>query len=208
VTDVWPIVHAEREALIRDLEGLDGDAWEQPSLCPGWSVHDVAAHLVDTARTTRVSFVLGLVLARFDFDLQNERGIRRARGASPKETLRRMREVVHRTSTPPAPLDTRIVEEIVHGEDIRRPLGISRSYPPEAVIRAFDDQVRTPASFGGAKELITRVQLAATDEDVAVGEGPQVVGPILSLLLVASGRSVAIRDLTGPGIDTLVATGA
>lgn len=177
MSDVWPIVHAERAALIHDLEGLHDDAWEQPSLCPGWSVHDVAAHLVDTARTTRVSSVFGLARAGFDFDRQNERGLRRARGASPRETLQRMREVAHRTSTPPVPLDTRIVEEIVHGEDIRRPLGMVRSYPPEAVLQAFHHQARTPAAFGGAKELITRVQLAATDADVAIGGRASGRGP-------------------------------
>ena len=47
--DVWPLVHTERAALIDDLAGLDGTAWEQSSLCAGWTVHDVVAHLVDVA---------------------------------------------------------------------------------------------------------------------------------------------------------------
>ena len=59
MTDVWPLVHAERAALVGDLESLDAAAWETPSLCAGWTVHDVVAHLVDTAKTTRVGFVLG-----------------------------------------------------------------------------------------------------------------------------------------------------
>ena len=121
--DVWSVVHAERAALVRDLETLSPEQWEMPSLCDGWTVHDVVAHLVDTARTTRVGFVLGLARARFDFDRQNAVGVARHRGDNPAETLARLRAVATRTSTPPAPLVSRIVEEVVHGEDVRRPLG-------------------------------------------------------------------------------------
>jgi uncharacterized protein (TIGR03083 family) len=121
--DAWPVVHAERAALVQDLASLDDAQWDVPSLCAGWSVHDVAAHLVDTARTTRTGFVLGLARARFDFDRQNAAGVVRWRGRTPQETLDRLREVVTRTTTPPAPLASRIVEEVVHGEDVRRPLG-------------------------------------------------------------------------------------
>ncbi|MFD3662970.1 maleylpyruvate isomerase family mycothiol-dependent enzyme [Streptomyces sp. NPDC058659] len=201
------MVHAERAALIEDLARLDDRQWEQPSLCDGWTVHDVVAHLVDTYRTTRLGFVLGLARARFDFDRQNSAGVARERGTTPQETLERLRRVAARTSTPPAPLDSRLVEEVVHGEDIRRPLGLTRTYPPESVARSLRLQTRTPASFGGAKELMTRVRLTATDADLTVGTGPEASGPALSLLLAVSGRRVALGDLTGPGVATLAAAG-
>lgn len=57
-SDVWSMVHAARAALIDDLTHLDEGQWETPSLCEGWTVHDVVAHLVDTARTTRLGFVV------------------------------------------------------------------------------------------------------------------------------------------------------
>ncbi|MCI3934979.1 maleylpyruvate isomerase family mycothiol-dependent enzyme [Streptomyces sp. AN091965] len=201
--DVWALVHAERAALIDDLAHLDDERWSTPSLCAGWSVHDVAAHLVDTARTTRLGFVAGLVRARFDFDRQNTRGVERERGATPGETLERLRRVAARTSTPPAPLDSRLVEEVVHGEDIRRPVGLTRSYPRQAVVRALRLQTRTPASFGGAKELTTRVRLTATDTDLAIGTGPEAKGPALALLLAVSGRRTALDELEGPGAAAL-----
>jgi uncharacterized protein (TIGR03083 family) len=199
------MVHAERAALVRDLAGLDEAGWDEPSLCAGWTVHDVAAHLVDTARTTRLGFVIGLARSRFDFDRQNARGVARHRAASPRQTLDRLRDAALRTSTPPAPLDSRLVEEVVHGEDIRRPLGIVRAYPQEAVRRSLLLQARTPAAFGGAQAVVARVQLAATDADVSVGQGPVVRGPGLSLLLVACGRRAALPDLTGPGLPVLAA---
>ena len=201
--DVWPMVHAERAALVRDLESVDDARWDEPSLCTGWTVHDVVAHLVDTARTTQVGFVVGLARSRFDFDRQNARGVARHRGASPRQTLDRLRAAALLTSTPPAPLDSRLVEEVVHGEDIRRPLAMVRAYPREAILRALLLQARTSAAFGGARKIAAGVQLAATDADVSVGRGPVVEGPVLSLLLAACGRRAALPDLTGPGLPVL-----
>ncbi|MFC3688729.1 maleylpyruvate isomerase family mycothiol-dependent enzyme [Aquipuribacter hungaricus] len=198
--DVWPMVHAERRALIEDLQGLETGDWTRPSLCEGWDVQDVAAHLVDSALTTRLGFVVAMARARFDFGRQNADGVQRYRGTSPRQTLDRLRAVATRTTTPPAPLDSRLVEEVVHGEDIRRPLGLARAYPEEAVVRALRLQASTPASFGGAKEVLARVRLVATDADLSVGTGPEVCGPAVSLLLVACGRRVAVDDLSGPGL--------
>ncbi|MEV7658134.1 maleylpyruvate isomerase family mycothiol-dependent enzyme [Streptomyces anulatus] len=203
--EVWRMVHAERAALVDDLARLDAGQWDAPSLCAGWTVRDVAAHLVDTARTTRIGFVAGLVRARFDFDRQNARGVERERGATPRETLERLRRVVSRTTTPPAPLDTRLVEEVVHGEDIRRVVGLVRAYPQEAVVRALRLQARTPVSFGGAKETVASVRLTATDADLSIGAGPEVTGPALSLLLAVSGRRAALDELDGPGLSVLAA---
>lgn len=204
MNDVWPIVHAERVSLIGDLAGLDARHWGQQSLCERWSVHDVLAHLVDSARTTRLGFLAGFATARFDFDRQNERGVRRERKGSPAQTLERFRGVASRTSAPPAHPDSRLVEGIVHGEDIRRPLGLTRHYPQDAVIRALRYQARTPASFGGAKELMSQIRVTASDADLSIGDGPAISGPALALLLALTGRPVALDDLHGPGTEHLV----
>lgn len=203
MSDAWPIVHAERMALIDDLADLGDDLWSRQSLCGDWTVHDVAAHLIANAKTTRLGIVHAMIRARFDFDRQNAQGVERERGATPGETLARLRQVATRTSTPPAPLDSRIVEEVVHGDDIRRPLGIERSYSSEAVLRSLRYQARTSVSFGGAKQRVAAIRLHATDEDVSIGDGSEVRGPALSLLMAISGRKVALRDLDGPGVSAL-----
>lgn len=199
MADVWPVVHAERAALIDFLDRIDDEDWDRPSLCEGWTIRDVVAHLVDTAKTTWVSFAAGLIAARFDFDRQNARGVRRERGATPTETLNAFRAVALRTSTPPAALDTRLVEAFVHGEDVRRPLGTSGSYPPASVEQALRYQLKTAVSFGGGKQHAAGLRLVADDADFAAGEGLEVVGPLISLLLAVSGRAVALADLDGPG---------
>ena len=61
--DVWPVVHAERQALADDLEGLPREAWATPSLCPGWDVHDVLGHSL-TVVTVKTELAARLI----DFD--------------------------------------------------------------------------------------------------------------------------------------------
>lgn len=64
MSEIWHLVHAERRALVDDLCGLAPSQWDTPSLAPGWSVHDVAAHLVDNALTTPVGLLRAMVRAK------------------------------------------------------------------------------------------------------------------------------------------------
>lgn len=203
MNETWTLVHAERRALIEDLSTLSDEEWRTPSGCAGWSVHDVAAHLVDNAKATPLGVVLAMARARFDFDRQNDQGVAREQGATPAETLRRLQDVAERTSGPPAPVASRLVEEIAHGEDIRRPLGLHRTYPAAALRDAIQYQARTPDGMGGAKGLLRRVRLIADDLDLTVGDGPDVRGPALELLMAATGRSPRARSLFGDGVAHL-----
>src|SRR5690348_12462800 len=132
-SELWPVVHAERARLVADLTGLPADRWATPSLCAGWTVHDVLAHIVDTAKTSRSSFVIRMMRARFDFHEDNARGVARERRDHPSGTVAALRAAEHLTLTPLAPPATRLVEAIVHGEDIRRPLGLIGNYPDTAI---------------------------------------------------------------------------
>lgn len=198
---VWPVVHAERAALVTDLEGLAPEEWETPSLCADWTVHDVVGHLVDNACTTLWGTVRALVSANFDFDRMNAQGVVRGRGDSPEETLAKLRAVVGNRRTPPLPLESRLVEEIVHGEDVRRPLGIARRYPRDAVALALAHQLATSDAMGGVRRRAAHVRFEATDTDLVVGTGRLVRGPVLELLLLVTGRGAHTRDLVGGGVD-------
>lgn len=200
----WAFVHAERRALADDLDRLSPEQWGTPSLCPGWTVHDVVAHMVDSAKTTRLGFLSRMVVARGDFDRDNETGIARERFADPKRTLDAFRGVIDRTSTPPAPLVTRVVEQILHGEDIRRPLGIEHEYPSDQLVSALQYLLRTSVQVGGARERADGLRLAATDADVLSGDGDEVRGTVSTLLVAISGRPVAPGELHGPAADRLV----
>ena len=173
---VWPVVHHERIALLRDLEDLAPVKWQTPSLCVGWDVHEVLAHLIDAACTTRRGFIRRMVASGLDFDKDNAVGLTRELRSDPRETLVAFAAVLGRTSTPPAPLATRLVEAFVHGEDIRRPLLIGRNYPPTHVAIALAHQLKTSAKFGGAREPVVGSRLVCTDVGFSHGAGPEVRG--------------------------------
>lgn len=202
--ETWSAVHLERSALFADLKSLTPEQWELPSLCPGWNVHDVLAHLIDSAKTTRLGFIRRLIAARFDFDKDNAFGIAKERRTDPAATLEAFGEVTSLTSTPPADLATRLVEAYVHGEDIRRVLGIQGNYPTNQVIAALDYQLRTSTKMGGVKELAAGWKLVATDAEFEFGEGPEVRASSISLLMAISGRPIAAEELTGAGAETFI----
>lgn len=201
--EIWPVVHQERLALARDLEQMRPEEWTTPSLCPGWTVHDVFAHLVDDATTTRLGFVASLLAVRFDFDRLNERGVQWERRSDPMRTVARLRDVARRTTSAPVPIVTRLVEIFVHGEDIRRPLGIQHSYPEPFVLAALEYQIRTSTSMGGGKERVAGLRLVTTS-GVELGAGEEVRGDSVDLLLAVSGRPVGLGRLEGPGAAELV----
>ncbi|WP_323744228.1 maleylpyruvate isomerase family mycothiol-dependent enzyme [Rathayibacter sp. VKM Ac-2879] len=196
---VWSAVHEERRALSADLASEPTHRWAEQSLCPGWDIHDVVAHLIDAAKTTRVGFVRRLIAARFDFDRDNAVGVARERRASPEETLAEFDRVVGETKTPPAPPATRLVEAIVHGEDVRRPLGLHREYPIAHVVTALRYQLKTSVSMGGGRERAQGFCLVAVDSDFSSGTGLEVRGNALTLLLAVSGRSLEAGELLGTG---------
>jgi uncharacterized protein (TIGR03083 family) len=203
---IWPTIHAERSALADDLAGLSDGQWSTPSLCTDWSVHDVVAHLVSAAKMNPPKFFAQFAAAGFNFDRFAGKNVATEGAGGPAATLAELRAVQDRTSAPPGPKDTWLGEAIVHGEDIRRPLGISRTYPMPAVLRVIGLYARSNAIIGG-KKRVAGVTLKATDADFSVGAGPLVEGPALALALAASGRASALDELSGPGVETLRSRG-
>ncbi len=204
-SSVWSVVHAERAQLVADLRGMPRGSWSTPSLCAGWTVHDVLAHLLDTAHTSRIGFVRRMIASRFDFDGDNAAGVARAKRADPEATLEAMHTAIGLTLTPPAARATRLVEAFVHGEDIRRPLGIKSDYPPDAVVAALAYQARTAVAMQGGRERVDGLRLIATDTADAIGSGTDVRGRAIDLLVAASGRTVARGAFEGPGAPRLAA---
>jgi uncharacterized protein (TIGR03083 family) len=93
-------------------------------------------------------------------------------------------------------------ETLIHGEDIRRALGIEHSYPTEAAVAAADFYKGSNLILG-AKRRITGLSLRATDAEWSHGSGPEAAGPILSLVLAMTGRKGALDDLSGAGVEEL-----
>jgi uncharacterized protein (TIGR03083 family) len=201
--DIWPMIHAERQALADDLTGVTDAQWQTQSLCTDWTVHQVLAHLLSAAKMTPPKFATRFAAARFNFNRFAANQVALEAAGGPAATLAAFRAVRDRRSAPPGPKDTWLGEAFVHGEDIRRPLGIRRDYPPDGVVRAITLYANSNAIIGG-KNRVAGLTLRATDTDFVLGSGPAAEGPAISLLLAASGRRSALAELSGPGVDTLL----
>jgi uncharacterized protein (TIGR03083 family) len=203
-SDIWRHIHGEREAMADTLAGLSSEQWAAPSLCTGWSVQETAGHILAAAEQTPGNFYKELIAAGFKFDTFTERGAKRLAQIGPEKIVERLRARTTTTNHPPAPVMAMLGEILVHGEDIRRPLGLSHKASEEALEAVADTWKKTNILIGG-KRRIAGLRLEATDTDWRTGDGPTVSGPMASLLLAMSGRKAALADLAGDGVATLTA---
>ena len=202
MSDVWATIAAERGALANDLGDLTPAQWDTPSICAGWTVRDIVAHLSATASLNPATFFAGMAKARFSFDKFANGRIAKHRGADPVATLAEFRRLQNSTSAPPGPRTSWLGEVVIHGADVRRPLGIPHTYTLGAVRRVIDFY-KGSNMLTGSKNRIAGLALYATDQDWQHGQGDVIEGPLLSLLLAMTGRAPACDDLTGPGVPTL-----
>jgi uncharacterized protein (TIGR03083 family) len=202
MSDIWATIAAERGALATDLGGLTASQWDSQSLCAGWTVRDTVAHLSATASLNPPKFFLGMIKSGFNFDKFAAGQIAKHRGADPAETLGEFRGLQNSTSAPPGPKTSWLGEVVIHGADVRLPLGIPHTYPPGA-IREVIDFYKGSNLLTGSKTRVAGLALRATDDEWQHGQGEQVEGPLLSLLLAMTGRGAACDDLTGSGAQTL-----
>ncbi|WP_425470424.1 maleylpyruvate isomerase family mycothiol-dependent enzyme [Streptomyces diacarni] len=199
---MWAMVHAERAALAADLAELSDDQWLTPSLCTGLTVREVLAHLTAGASLTPARWLAGVVRCRFDFDRQVAVRLAEQLGATPAETLERFRRVVSSRTKPPLPVLAMLGETLVHAEDIRRPLGIRRDYPEEAVTRVAE-YYRGTDLVVVAKGRIGGLRLTANDGPFETGSGALVSGTTLALTMAMTGRATYLDDLEGDGVERL-----
>jgi len=201
-SDIWSLVHAERAALAADLANLTDEQWATPSLCTGFSVRQVLAHLTAGASLNPVRWLAGVVRCRFDFDKMNAMRLAEQLGASPTETLARFRSVLTSTTNAPVPTAAVLGEAIVHGEDIRRPLGLHRDYPI-ATLTQLANYYQGSDLVVPAKGRIVGLRLQARDGSFGAGSGPLVSGSTLALIMAMTGRESYCDELDGDGVAIL-----
>lgn len=201
-TDPWPTIHAEREALAADLTVLSDAQWATPSLCSGWTVRDTLAHMTATAKMTPPRFLGRFIASGFRFNAMTAKDVAAELGGSGADTLTRFRAELSATTHPPGPLEAMVGETVVHGEDIRRPLGIRHVYS-EVALTCAADFYRKSNLLIGAKRRAEGLTLQATDVDWRAGSGAEVSGPLASIILAITGRRAGLADLSGEGLPAL-----
>ncbi len=201
--EAWRLIHQERAVLADVLDTLSPTEWETPSVCEGWSVRDVAAHLIGAPQYSVGRALVAGLRARGDLNRaihdEAKRWAQRPTGEIVAD-YRRLNGVNR-----PAPFTTwhkALLDTLVHTQDIVIPLGRTQAMPRDAA-REAADRAWVLGWPWFPKRRFRSVRLEATDVNWARGRGPVVRGPMWALLLLVTGRTVALPHLTGEGLVVL-----
>jgi uncharacterized protein (TIGR03083 family) len=172
-------------------------------LCRGWTVHDVAAHLLMPLVTSLPRLLLAMAASGFSFDRANVRLTAAVARRSNDQIVLGLRDRAEQPFKPPGMgFEAPLTDVIVHGQDIRRPLGIRHAFAPEHLQRSLTFVAGKSQGFV-PKGLVDGIRFEATDLDWSAGDGAVARGPGEAILLTMTGRRIAVADLVGPGVDTL-----
>jgi uncharacterized protein (TIGR03083 family) len=194
------MARAERTDLAEFLGTLTPQQWETPSLCSGWAVKDVVAHIISYEELGTMGLLTRFVKGRIV--RANEVGVEEFAPLTPQQLIEFLRN--HLT---PKGLTAgfggmiALVDGTIHHQDIRRTLGRPRTVPADRLGRVLGLVPGNPRL--GAGRRIRGLRLRATDIDWTHGRGPEVTGTGEALLMAMAGRPAAVADLDGPGRATL-----
>ncbi len=194
----------ERRHIADLLSTLAPGQLRTPSLCQGWTVHDVAAHLCTFLRFGQVKLYLGIVATAADLDRVNLWLTQRAARRSDEEIIELLRRGAgSRFTVPRSGYDPVLTDLVLHDLDIRIPLGIPRDLAEERLAVAFHHlTLRASPGFAMGSRL-DGLRFTATDTGWDRGAGAPVRGPAETLLLGIGGRAAVLDGLSGEGVPLL-----
>src|SRR5665213_2300609 len=146
--ETWKYIHSERGQMADTWADLSPDQWSTSSWCQGWSVQDTAGHVLAAAEQTPLNFYKEMIAAGFRFNVFADKAAKRLAAISPDELVRRLRARTSTTNHPPAPVMAMLGEIVVHGADIRRPLGLDHQPTNAALVAVADNYRRTNLLIG------------------------------------------------------------
>ncbi|MFE1176193.1 maleylpyruvate isomerase family mycothiol-dependent enzyme [Streptomyces sp. NPDC058773] len=190
-------IAAERRELADLFEGLGADEWNAPSLCEGWRVREVVAHMSMGFRLSLPATLGELVKARGNLHRMTGRVARRDAAAhSVSELSSFLRDNAHHPWTPPVGgFRSALGHDVVHGLDVTAALGLDRRVPEDRLRVLLDDIKPRGLKFFGVD--LAGVRLCAEDMDWSYGSGTPVYGAAQDLLLLAFGRRLPYGRLRG-----------
>ncbi|HTW05559.1 MAG TPA: maleylpyruvate isomerase family mycothiol-dependent enzyme [Streptosporangiaceae bacterium] len=192
-----PAVAAEFTRLADLLDAASDAQWDTPSLCAGWRVREVIAHLTMAARYSEAEFMAELQRCGFDFTrLSNEIAARDA-SLPVDELVKNLRSEVMRHWAPPGGgYHGALNHVVIHGLDVTVPLGVPRLAPDRAIRVILDDLTQGDGTVRFGVDFAGR-RLHATDLDWSFGAGPVLRGAAADLALAICGRAVPPGRLDG-----------
>jgi len=196
---IHDLAMAERDRLVATLSPLPAQLWDTPSLCAGWSVRDLTAHLLMPYELSVLPLLGQLARRRFRFAQVADEWARRDR-RSPEQLLAALNSIDgKRFGAPGVPQVAGLSHLVTHGPDLFRPLGIGHAIEPTAGTIVLDELVsRGRGSLPDG--ILEGRRFTATDLDWSHGTGEQVSGLAAALIPTLLGRDAALAELTGDGV--------
>ena len=192
------MIAAQRAELAEVLAGLPGPGWDEPTLCAGWRVREVVAHITMPFRYSRGRFALELARSRGRFNEMADRAARRdAAAMSPADLTAAVKSNAGHPWKPPGGGFTgALAHDLIHGLDITVPLGLDGPVPEERLSLVLPGSLadRSVTFFGTE---LDGIELRAEDMDWTLGSGTPLTGAAADLLLVLCGRAVPAGRLAG-----------
>ncbi|PZS04876.1 MAG: maleylpyruvate isomerase family mycothiol-dependent enzyme [Pseudonocardiales bacterium] len=203
--DVFDRARSNRVLAADMFAGLTDEQWQTPSLCAGWTVRDVAGHMIMPMEITFGRFLLRLLSERGSFDRTADKTSRALAQRPTEQIVAILRGKADSRFTPPGigalgPM----TDSCVHLRDAARPLGLLTSPPLQDWRLALDFLVSPTARRGFVpRGRLDGLTLRTSDQEWTAGAGPLVKGPSEAVALALAGRIVALEDLTGDGVAVL-----
>ncbi|MFD8542836.1 maleylpyruvate isomerase family mycothiol-dependent enzyme [Streptomyces sp. NPDC059649] len=203
--DIKAAIAAERRELADLLDGLPDARWDAPTLCAGWRVREVAAHMSMGFRYPLPKVAAELLRSGGNINKMADRLARKdAAAATPRQLAGFLREHAHHPWKPPVGgIAAALGHDVVHGLDITVALGIDRRVPEDRLRVLLDHVTLRSAKFFGAD--LRGLALHADDLDWSFGTGTPLTGSAQDLLLVAFGRKLPAGRLRGERQDRFLA---
>ena len=195
---------SELVGLADVLAGLTPEQWEMQSLCAGWRVREVVAHITMPTRMSSFRFLVEMAKDRGNFNRMADRIARRDAHLANEVLVAAVRsEELRRWKPPGGGARGALVHAVVHGLDVTEALGIPRTAPLRPLLEVLA-QLTGPKSAKFFGTDLEGLRLEASDIDWSVGQGRMVNGPAQDLVLALSGRPSVPGRLTGDGASRFV----
>ena len=198
-------ITAERHRAADLLETLDDEQLRTASLCGGWTVRDVFGHELMPLITPVGKFMIGMIKARGSFDRANDQLSRRVAERPVKALTSGLRQrATSSFHAPGFPLEAALLDLLIHGQDIRRPLGLTRDFDADAQRKVLKLLTEPKAERAFVRKgRLDGLTWTAEDIDWTFGSGPEVIGTGEAIMMAMTGRNVALDDLRGEGLAEL-----
>ena len=196
--DIRDMIAAERTELAEMLTGLPAPRWDEPTLCAGWRVREVVAHITMPFRYSSRRFMLELAKSRGKFNEMADRCARRdaATRSAAELTMALGSNANHPWKPPGGGQVGALTHDVIHGLDITEALGLGRRVPQDR-LRVVLPNLISPKGLSFFRVDLSGLELHATDTGWTFGSGTPVTGTAQDLALFLTGRKLPAGRLAG-----------